>query len=116
MGKASLFLDQPGEAWRYLNRALALRPDEDEPHYYLGLLHRLQGRLTEAKAEFRAALRFKPDHAKAHGNLGLILMEEGDLTAAEAHFRSALLSNAGDTIARESLEEIRKARASGHGK
>ena len=88
-----------------------LRPEDDEAHYYLGLLHRLQGRRTEAKAEFRAALGLQPDHAKAHGNLALILMEEGDLATAEAHLRNALRINPGDTIARESLEEITKARA-----
>jgi Flp pilus assembly protein TadD len=111
MGKASLFLDQPVEALRHLTRALALQPSDEEGHYYLGLLHRTQRRLAEAKAEFRATLELKPDHAKAHGNLGLMLMEEGDWAAAETHFRSALRINPGDTIARESLEDIVKIRA-----
>jgi len=97
----------------HLRRAIELRPTDDEPHYFLGLLFRMAGRLAEAKPEFQAAILANPDHSKAHGNLGLILLQEGDLAEAELHMQSALRINPDDTIAREGLETIAKTRAGG---
>ncbi|MBI3854323.1 MAG: tetratricopeptide repeat protein [Planctomycetes bacterium] len=109
LGKAHLLLGRPDEALPALASAIRLRPDFDEPHYFLGLLHRTQNRPGEAKAEFQAAIRANPGHAKAHGNLGLLLMEEGRLDAAAREFETALRLNPADEIARESLEEIKRA-------
>jgi hypothetical protein len=113
IGKAHLFLNRPDEAVPYLRRAIELRPGEDEPHYFLGLLFRMTGRLPEARAEFQYTIRANPDHSKAHGNLGLILLQEGNLAEAELHLQSAVRINPDDTLAREGLDTIAKARAGG---
>jgi hypothetical protein len=98
------------DARRHLHAAAQLDPQNDQPHYYLGLAFRQQHKLVEARAEFENALRLNPDNFKAHGNLGLIFAEQGILNEAESHFRSALRINPDDTLARESLDELLRAR------
>lgn len=110
LGKALLFLKQPAESFRHLQTAIRLRPDSDEPHYFLGLLYRTQRQLNEARNEFQIAVRLNPENAKAHGNLGLVLMDQGELDAAAVAFESALRLNPDDRIARESLDQIVRAR------
>jgi len=111
IGRASLFLNRPAQAVEHLRRAMELRPDDDEPHYNLGLLFRRQGQLNDAKVEFQRALGLNPSHFKAHGNLGLILLQEGNLAEAQLHFAQALQINPEDAIAKENLERIAKVRA-----
>lgn len=89
------------------------RPGDDEPHYFLGLLFRITGRLAEAKSEFRATIQANPDHSKANENLGLILLQEGNLAEAKLHLQSALRINPDDTLVREGLDTIAKTRAGG---
>jgi tetratricopeptide (TPR) repeat protein len=111
LGKALLFLKRPAEAQGHLRRGVQLQPEDDEAHYYLGLWLRMQGQLADAKVEFESAVRLNADHFKALGNLGLILMQEGDLDQARLYFQNALNINPDDTIARESLQDIAKAKA-----
>lgn len=111
IGKAYLFLMKAPEAERYLRRSIELKPGEDEPHYYLGLLWRMTGRFADAKKEFQAAILANPNHHKAHGNLGLILSDEGNLSEAELHLQSALRINPDDNIARDGLQDIARKRA-----
>lgn len=111
IGKAHLFLFNAPEAERYLRRAIELKPGEDEPHYYLGLLWRMTGRLVEAKQEFQAAILANPNNHKAHGNLGLILLDESNLSEAELHFQSALRISRDDNIARDGLKTVARRRA-----
>ncbi|MBI4658274.1 MAG: tetratricopeptide repeat protein [Verrucomicrobia bacterium] len=98
------------EASSYLQSAAENAPDYDEPHYFLGLLLRNQKKLDEAKKAFENAVRINPENFKAHGNLGLACLEQSDFRAAEIHFRRALAINPNDTVARESLDELLKAK------
>jgi Flp pilus assembly protein TadD len=85
----------------------------DEPHYYLGLMFRMQNQLPAAATEFTTAVRLNPANAKAQGNLGLVLLDQGNVAQAETHLRTALRLNPQDAIARETLEEIAKSRSGG---
>jgi hypothetical protein len=105
-GKAYLFLNRPGDAQRSLRRALELQKDDDEPHYFLGLLHRMQGDLVTAQTEFEAAIALNADNAKAYGNLGLLLVQQGRFEEAAERFRTALRLNPDDTLARQNLERL----------
>jgi len=111
IGKGHLFLSQWEDAARFLRRSIELKPDEDEPHYYLGLLWRMTGRMAEAKSEFRATIQSNPNHYKAHGNLGIILLNEGSLADAELHLQSAVHINPDDVIARDGLTAVERLRA-----
>jgi hypothetical protein len=108
LGKTLLFMGRKEEAERFLIRATELEPDWDEPHYYLGVLFRLQKKLQPARLAFEMALRRNPDHAKAHGNLGLVLIQIGDPLRGKQHLEAALRLDPGDEIAREMLAEVNK--------
>ena len=106
----NLFRRQYADATKHFLAALQIKPDSDDPHYYLGLLSRQQNKLVEARSQFENALLLNPKNYKAHGNLGVILAEQGDAESAEAHFRSALRINPDDSLAQECLDELLKAK------
>ena len=71
-------------------RALALAPgDRASSHIGLGSALQEEGRLDEARAQYRAAAVLKPDLANAHLSLGSIHEELGEMAEAEAAFREA---------------------------
>lgn len=106
LGKALYFQGKVDDAVAEFHESLKLRDDAD-PHYFLGLVHRVGNRLDAAAAEFRAAIRAQPDHAKAYGNLGLVLVDRGDLAGAEQALERAVQLNPEDEIARGTLAELR---------
>jgi tetratricopeptide (TPR) repeat protein/tRNA A-37 threonylcarbamoyl transferase component Bud32 len=88
-----LFLSQPPrleEAVRYLNIAVALRPQSPGAHLNLGMALMHKGQVDDAIAEFREALRIKEDYAVAHYHLGNMLREKGRLDEAISELRQAL--------------------------
>jgi tetratricopeptide (TPR) repeat protein len=109
LGRSLLFLDRRAEARTHLRTAAKLDPALDEPHYFLGILHRMEGKPTEAALAFRAAVEINPLNAKAHGNLGLALLELGRTDDARRALETALRLNPQDQLARETLEEMARA-------
>ncbi len=109
LGKAEYFSDRPEIAAGHFRRALELDITLDEPHYFLGLMHRRAGRLKDAQAEFEATLRVNPEHSKAHGNLGYLHIEARNPVKAGEHLREALRLDPDDAMAREGLEMIARA-------
>lgn len=94
------------ESAELLAKAIQLKPDWDEPHYFLGVVHRMREQPAEAAREFAEAVRCNPDNAKAHGYLGMIYREQGKLEPAEKHLQTALRLNPDDKLAREALAEL----------
>jgi tetratricopeptide (TPR) repeat protein/mono/diheme cytochrome c family protein len=111
IGKARLFLGDPAQAEHRLREAIALDPNFDEPHYFLGLKFRMENKLSEAASEFAAAVRLNPGNAKAQGNLGLVLMDQGALDMASTYLNNALRLNPEDSIAKEVLQAVERMRA-----
>jgi len=111
LGRLKLIRGQSAEAAKHFHTALDLKPDFDQPHYYLGLMLRQQRKIAEAQAEFENALRINPDNFKAHGNLGVILTEQGKVESAEVHFRDALRINPNDVLALQCLDELIRRKA-----
>ena len=109
LGKSLLFLNRREEARPHLRTAAALDPALDDPHYFLGILSRMEGKPAEAALALRAAIERNPVHAKAHGNLGLVLLELGRPDDARRELETALRLNPQDQLARETLEEIARA-------
>jgi Flp pilus assembly protein TadD len=58
-------LEQPAEAVKAYETALAAKPAEAEWHYELAALLYRQGRLDEASREARTALSLRPGHPAA---------------------------------------------------
>ena len=110
LGKSLLFLDRRAEARTHLQSAATLDPTLDEPHYFLGVMNRMENKPAEAALAFRAAIERNPAHAKAHGNLGLVLLELGRPDEARRALQAALRLNPQDSLARETLAEIDRAK------
>lgn len=99
------------EAEQRLRAAIRADAAFARAHYGLGLVLRQKNQLAESRAAFETALALDPNDAKIHGNLGFIFLDQGDLASAESHFRAALRLNPSDALARNALEEIRRARS-----
>lgn len=77
------------EASRYLERAVALRPNQPVLLTNLGETYRRYGNLERAAAAFQQVLTAEPDFPEAHQNLGLTLMDAGKPTDALPHLQRA---------------------------
>jgi tetratricopeptide (TPR) repeat protein len=85
----ALALRDPREAVGYYRAALALRPGNVVVLTSLGTVLAGQGRLEEAKAEFRKALQSDARFSFARVSLGDALVRQGRLQEAEAEYREA---------------------------
>jgi tetratricopeptide (TPR) repeat protein len=74
-------------------KVIALRPEEAEPYFNLGISLRDQKRLPEALDSFRTAIRLKPDDAKIHNAIGFVLARQSQIKDAERYFRQAIAIN-----------------------
>jgi len=79
------------DAERWLERALALRPDTDRTVWFLAEIHLEQERFPEARLEFdRMARMSKRMFELTRYPLARMALEEGDEAAARAYFEEAL--------------------------
>src|ERR1700730_14813135 len=76
-------------AEREYKAVLALAPDFAEAHMNLGLVYQLQGRSSDAMAEFRRALKIKPGLAGANFFLGVDYCKIGDGAKAIPYLKAA---------------------------
>lgn len=88
-------LGDPKEAERCFNQVIALRPDNPQTHYNLGIALRDQSRLPEAVDCFRKAIRFKSDYLEAYNSLGHVLLSLGDSQMAASAFRKVAQARPG---------------------
>jgi serine/threonine protein kinase/Flp pilus assembly protein TadD len=79
-----------GEAIRYYQAALTLRPHSSAVHTNLGLALYAKGRLNEAIAELKKAIALDAKNALAHNSLGYIFSEEGRFDDAIAEYHKAI--------------------------
>ncbi len=77
-------------ATREFERALALRHDLAEAHFYLGLIARVQAQPEDAADSLLLATTFKPDFAEAWHFLGVVDLECNRYDAARQNFETAL--------------------------
>ncbi|HXG47959.1 MAG TPA: tetratricopeptide repeat protein [Methylomirabilota bacterium] len=110
IGKAQLFLGRELEATQHFLRAVELAPNNDEAHYFIGLMNRMRNQLEAAARAFETAIRLNPQNAKAHGNLGLVRLQQGDSRRGETHLRQALRLNPEDTVARQMIDSLDRAK------
>jgi len=95
------------KALEYLDRGLALNPDN-----FLGLFNEAiilirTERFAEAEESLRRAVALSPNYVAAHFMLGEIALRLGRTDEAVAHFREVLRLNPGDAAATDRLREIR---------
>ncbi len=85
------------EALADFHRELQNRPDYDNPHVSIGIIHDQANRFVEAEKHYRNALRIKPHNKEALNNLPLLLVrrgqgeeQQGRIKEAEALYQQAL--------------------------
>jgi tetratricopeptide (TPR) repeat protein len=96
-GKAAyLRKDFAGAVVAY-ERSLAIRPDNPEGRFELGMSYAQLGRYPDAEKAFAAALQLRPDDVRTRYELGKVLFTLGRRSDAAAQFRRAVeLDPAGD--------------------
>jgi protein O-mannosyl-transferase len=90
LGFAYLQQKNYDQAFYYLNRVIALKPQFATPHIYLGHAYDATGDRTHAEAEFRRAIALQPLNGDAHRALGHFYLAAGRLDEAKAEFLAAL--------------------------
>jgi Tfp pilus assembly protein PilF len=98
-------------AMESFHAASADDPSYDQPHYYLGVIYRMQKKLVQARSEFETAIRLNPNNARAHGNLAFVFLDLGKVERAERSLREAVRLDPTDQLSREALDQLIKARA-----
>jgi Flp pilus assembly protein TadD len=102
---ASFFLgiEQPEEAARLAQAAVALKPDMAAAHQALGVAHRFSLKLDEAAAEFARASELDPQNASSRRALAELRRATGKAEEAAALYKEMLAANAEDGNARSGL-------------
>jgi len=93
LGEALVELGHPELAMAHFQAAIRITPSVSTPHYNLGTLLQMQGKLELARREYITALLYSYDPtelAQAHNNLGAISMQLGDKAEAKSQFVAAL--------------------------
>ena len=94
------------EAIREYRRALELKPELREIHFWIGNLYWKRDRLEEAYPELQKELALNPHHPEALYQIGDILYAQGNLEAAEKYFLKSLKVKATTVEALLALEKI----------
>ena len=83
-------LNDNSEAIRWLERSVAMDPENKEAWYYLGRAYYTATRIPDARAAFEHVLRLQPQDPRAENNLGLIFESGGKTDDALAAYRNAI--------------------------
>lgn len=75
---------------RYLDKAIALQPNQAHFHLSRGTILDDAGKTEEAIASVHHALALKPDYAEAYNYLGLLLHDSNKLSEALSQFEQAI--------------------------
>ncbi len=108
LGTFALEREQPGEAVRYFQWALQLRPDNPAALVNLAMCYNLLGRNDDAEKSLTSAIRLDPNSVPAHLNLGLLLGELGRFSQAATEFQATLRLDPNSPVAAYNLAEILK--------
>jgi tetratricopeptide (TPR) repeat protein len=83
-------LNDNADAIRWLERSVAMAPNNKDAWYFLGRAYYTASRLPDSRKAFEEVLRLDPQDAKAENNLGLIFESGGKTDDAIAAYRHAI--------------------------
>ena len=78
------------EAELSYRKAIDIKPDFLNAHFYLGNVLKDFGKFQEAGLSYRKAIDIKPDYVNAHYNLGNVFRDLGKYQEAELSYRKAI--------------------------
>lgn len=114
LGRIQVELGRPGLAVAFLGRAVALRPDDANLHYRLGIAAQARGDLRTAESCLERARALAPHTARYWYALGTLLLEQRHLARATALLRTALELDPGFASAHVNLGIALLGQASAH--
>jgi protein O-mannosyl-transferase len=91
LGGALLEKGEVDQSITWLQKSLAIRPDNPDTENNLGVAFGRKGMVDEAIQEFRKAVATQTNFAEAYGNLGNSLAQKGNLADATTAFQQAIL-------------------------
>jgi len=86
LGKLYFKINNPDKALYYLNKSLALEPDNMEIALFLGNLYYKQGNLGMASTYYIKLINADPYRVDIHRRLAYIFYRQGDLNNSAIHF------------------------------
>jgi len=89
-GWASSVQQDPTRAERLLREVIERDATRPAAHFTMGVLRRMQNRLTEARGEFETTIALDPNDARALYHLGVTLMFLGQPEAGIPHLQKAV--------------------------
>jgi len=89
-GWASSVQQDPTRAKRLLREVIERDATRPAAHFTMGVLRRMQNRLTEARSEFETTIALDPNDARALYHLGVTLMFLGQPEAGIPHIQNAV--------------------------
>jgi len=92
LGMAVLQKKQYGEAERYLQQAISLRPNFAAPHTHLGETFAAEGDNARAASELLRAVEINPLSTQTRNALGKFYYQTGNLTGAAEQYRASIES------------------------
>ncbi len=115
MAHILITLNKKREALDYLDRSLAIKPDQADIHVTAGEIRDFFGYHEAAFAHYTSAVRVDPSHIGAHFNLVRWYVERKDTVNADRHFAAAyeLGREDGERFHALALEEERKGNNAG---
>ncbi len=105
MGLAELYYIEGNweKAIKYYQKVIAIKPDNAEAHYNLGVLYDQTDRPQEAESTYKKALEINPNYAEAHNNLGNLYAKTNRLKEAEIAYKEAIKISPKDAPAHNNL-------------
>ena len=94
--------DWAGAATVY-ERAVKMRPEEEELRFNLAYAYMQLKRTNDAIAQYRECVRILPEYGEAHNNLGNILRKKGDFPGAIEEFQLAIRHSPSNSNAHNNL-------------
>lgn len=96
LGEALVTMGHPEPAIQHFQAATRIAPELSTPHYNLGTVSQLEGKLDDAQREYGKTLLYSSDPVEltqTHNNLGALLMQIGRRAEAKQQFDAALNLN-----------------------
>ncbi len=91
------------EAWRFVNQALPLDPNNALLYTNIGILHYSEHNLESALLYLNKAIRMDPENSAAHLNKGKVLRSLNDIDGALEHLRASVRLDPDSAEAKYSL-------------
>ncbi|MDO9551577.1 tetratricopeptide repeat protein [Rhodonellum sp.] len=90
LGLICMELEDYNEALHYLEKAIALRPDDPDHYLHRGKIFQSSGQVENAEKDYIKALSLNPYHPMVHQYMGILANASGDKLKADRYYSQAI--------------------------